>query len=207
MFVPHEFKNENLDEVKDFIRQNSFGILINAVDGKFWGSHIPLELETEMGGEEEVLYGHIAKANIQLSEVVDQAPVLAIFNGPHSYVSSSWYNHENVPTWNYIAVHIHGQIELVSGDELYYSLKKLVDKYEQNSEHPVAMETMSANTLKQMRGIIGFKIRIESIKAAYKLSQNRNKEDYHNVVEKLENMDGLSKDIGKEMKKRDGYLS
>lgn len=186
MYIPNHFKNENIDEVKEFLKQNSFGILISSVGGKHWGTHIPLQLEKD-GSSGDALYGHISKSNPQSEYFKENEEVLAIFNGPHAYVSSSWYQHENVPTWNYIAVHVYGKLSILNEQELMSSLKRLVDKYESSSENPVKVEKLSKNTLRSIKGIVGFKIGIEIIHPAYKLSQNRNDEDHENIVKELQN--------------------
>ena len=200
MYIPNYYKNEKIEEVRSFLTKNSFGILINQGNGKLSGTHIPLELDTDEEGK-DVLIGHLSKANPQWKNFKDNEEVLAIFQGSHSYISSSWYNHEDVPTWNYIAVHVYGVIKIIEGDELLDSLKKLVDKYEKNSENPVSVGNMSEKTLKQIKGIVGFKISINEIQSAYKLSQNRDDSDYHNIIEELEKTeDPNSIDIAKEMK-------
>ena len=200
MYIPNHYKNENIKEVKDFLIKNSFGILLNQNKGRISGTHIPMELNTDKNGK-DILSGHISKTNPQWNNFNDKEEVLAIFNGPHSYVSSSWYKKENVPTWNYIAVHIYGTIKIIEGDELLSSLKKLVDKYEANSEKPVSVENLSEKSLKQINGIIGFNIHINEIQATYKLSQNRDDSDYHNVIKKLDKTkDSGSMEIAKEMR-------
>ena len=185
MYIPSHFKQEDLAAVKSFIRENSFGILINQLSQRITASHIPLELATNKEGK-DILEGHISKANPQWESFPQDQEVLAIFHGPHAYVSSSWYDHENVPTWNYIAVHIYGKLKIVEGEALYASLKRLLDKYEVDSKNPVTIEGMSENTLRQMKGIVGFEIEIHEVQAAYKLSQNRNHQDYHNIIEHLD---------------------
>jgi transcriptional regulator len=202
MHIPSYFKNENLEEVKDFLIQNSFGILINRTEGRLTGTHIPMEIDKNEYGE-DILVGHVSKANPQWENFNDKEEILAIFNGPHAYVSSSWYEKENVPTWNYIAVHVYGEIRIIEGDELLDSLRKLVNKHERNSENPVSVEKMSSETLKQINGIVGFSVKINEIQAAYKLSQNRNQSDYHSIIEKLERT-GYSnpKEVAEVMKKR-----
>lgn len=201
MFIPNLHKNENIEEVKSFLNENSFGILISQIGGKISGTHIPMELDIDENGE-DVLVGHIAKANPQSKNLKNGEEILAIFNGPHSYISSSWYQKENVPTWNYVAVHVYGKVKIIEGEELLESLKKLVDKYEQNSENPVSVEKMSSRTLKQVNGIVGFSIKINEIQAAYKLSQNREETDYHNITSELEKAgDSNSMGIAEEMKK------
>ena len=204
MYISNYNRNENIEEVKTFIKANSFGILLTSRDNRVIGSHVPLELEKDIDGN-EVIYGHISKANNLFQDFdYKNDEVLLIYNGPHAYVSSSWYNHENVPTWNYIAVHVYGKLEIIEEKELKYSLSKLMDKYESNMENPQSIESLSDKTMRQMNGIIGFKIHINRIQAAYKLSQNRNKEDYENVIEKLENStDKMSHEVARIMKKRE----
>jgi len=201
MYIPHHYKNENIREVKEFLQQNSFGILINTMDGKPWGTHIPLELEVDENGK-DVLMGHLAKANPQWKHFKNNQEVLCIFNGPHSYVSSSWYQEEEVPTWNYIAVHVYGKLKIIEGGALMNHLKKLVDKYEHNSKDPIKIENLSKNTMKQVRGVVGFQIEISEIQAAYKLSQGR-EHDHSKIIQELqENQNVGSKAIAKEMSKK-----
>mgnify|MGYP001790902440 CR=1 FL=1 len=183
MYIPHFYKNENADEIREFIRQNSFGILINQLDGKPWATHIPLELEQGPKGK-ATLVGHIAKANPQWKAFKLNPKVLCIFNGPHAYVSSSWYKEEEVPTWNYIAVHVYGTLQVLSEEETMKSLYRLVDKYELDSENPVSLEDMAPKTLRQVKGVVGFSIAIEEIQAAYKLSQTR-PSDHNRITEEL----------------------
>ena len=186
MYIPKIYQNDNIEEVRDFLQANSFGILVNQTDGQLWATHIPLELGKNAQGN-DVLSGHISKANPQWKNFGDGHKVLAIFPGAHTYVSSSWYDHENVPTWNYIAVHVYGTIRVIAGDELVEALKKLVDKYEAGSKKPVLVENMSENFLKrEMRGIVGFEIEVSSIHSAYKLSQNRDPHNHQNIVAELE---------------------
>jgi transcriptional regulator len=202
MYIPKFFKQENPEEVKSFLQQNSFGILVSTVDGKPWATHIPLELGKNEKGE-DVLQGHMARGNKQWREFNKHEQVLAIFTGPHAYISSSWYDHENVPTWNYVAVHVYGELRIIEGDELLVSLKKLVNKYEANSTHPVKVENISAKFLEsELRGIVGFEIRITNIQAAFKLSQNRDEKNLKNIVTELEKRgDAQSLQIAEQMKK------
>lgn len=109
-----------------------------------------------------------------------------IFNGPHAYISSSWYEQENVPTWNYQAVHIYGKASLIEGIDLEQDLASLLEKYESFRENPVLWDKLSPELLQQeMKGIKGFKIKVEEVQAAYKLSQNRNASDYANIIKEL----------------------
>ena len=171
------------DEVKNFVRTNAFGVLVSNGSGKICGTHIPLELSEDATR----LEGHIARANPQWKNFSDADEVLAIFTGPHAYVSSSWYDHENVPTWNYIAVHIYGKIRVIDGEELINSLKKLVDKYENGRPNQVAVERMSKPFLtSHIHALVGFAIDITEVQVAYKLSQNRDDKNHRAIVDHLE---------------------
>ena len=185
MYTPDIYKNENQEEIKKFLQENSFGILINQTNGKLWATHIPLELETDTEGN-TILEGHISKENIQSEGFKENDQVLAVFSGPHSYISSSWYDHENVPTWNYIAVHVYGRIKIIEGEAVIKSLKKLVDKYEQKSQNPVRVEDLSQQTMNQARGVVAFEIEITEIQATRKMSQNRDAKNYQNIITALE---------------------
>jgi transcriptional regulator len=182
MYTPKLFQNTNEDDIKSFIRHNGFGILVSKAE-RLLATHIPLAL-SEDGTK---LSTHLSRGNPQWKSFSNNEEVLAIFSGPHSYISSSWYDHENVPTWNYIAVHAYGTLRIIEGDELYQSLKVLVDKYEQASEKPVTVEGMSQDYVKkEMRGIVGLEISITKLEATYKLSQNRDKKNYQSIIHELE---------------------
>jgi len=201
MYIPDLYKNEDKDSIRKFLKENAFGILINQTNGKLCATHIPLELEYNKQGE-EVLMGHIAKENPQWTAFDSNDEILAVFTGPHSYISSSWYDHENVPTWNYSAVHIYGKIKIIEGDAVIDSLTKLVDKYEQHSKCPVRVADLSQKTMLQTRGIVAFEIKIEEIQAQNKMSQNRDDKNYSNIIselEKTENTQSIA--VAKEMPK------
>jgi transcriptional regulator len=201
MFIPDIYKNENQEAITTFLKENSFGILINQTNGKLWATHIPLELGTNKEGK-TILEGHISKENPQWKGFAENDQILAIFSGPHSYISPSWYDHENVPTWNYIAVHVYGKIKTIEGDAVIQSLKRLVDKYEQNSENPVRIEDLSEKTMMQSRGIVAFEIEIEEIQAQQKMSQNRDDKNYQNIISELEKTNtNQSIAVANEMKK------
>ncbi|WP_426064266.1 FMN-binding negative transcriptional regulator [Flavobacterium sp. DSP2-3-1] len=201
MYTPEIYKNENQEEIKKFLQENSFGILINQTNGKLCATHIPLELETNNEGK-DILCGHISKENPQWIGFTDNDQILAVFSGPHSYISSSWYDHENVPTWNYVAVHVYGKIKIIEGEAVIESLKKLVDKSEKKSENPVRVENLSTKTMMQSRGIVAFEIEITEIQATRKLSQNRDKKNHQNIISELEKANtNQSIAIANEMKK------
>ena len=184
MYIPDTYKNKDSEEIKAFLKANAFGILITSQDSQSLATHIPLEFVEKEDGT-MILHAHISKANVQCDHLMDGAEALCVFNGPHSYISSSWYDFEEVPTWNYIAVHVRGKIRVLNQQELWESLKLLTDKYEASQENPVQLETLSDKTTRQIHGIIGFEIAINSMEAAYKLSQNRDDKNHEAVVDKL----------------------
>ncbi|WP_372945341.1 FMN-binding negative transcriptional regulator [Muriicola sp.] len=201
MYIPQHYKNEDLSEVKEFIVTHSFGILVNDLEGKPWATHTPLELTTDSGGR-DILIGHIAKANPQWRAFAGNPRVLCIFHGPHSYVSSSWYKEEEVPTWNYIAVHVYGSLQVMTEEEVLAWLSSLVDHHEAGEKDPISLHRMSDATLRQVRGVVGFRIQIEEIQAAYKLSQGR-EEDHARIISELSSKkDPGSKEISGIMNKR-----
>ncbi|MBT8285614.1 MAG: FMN-binding negative transcriptional regulator [Flavobacteriaceae bacterium] len=206
MYIPPQYKNENISEVRDFIKAHSFAILVNQSEGKPWATHTPLELGKDEEGK-DILIGHIAKANAQWKAFENNSRVLCIFHGPHSYISSSWYKEEEVPTWNYIAVHIYGRVTVMSTEEVLRWLHGLVDHYEKEEKNPVSLEQMSPATLKQVRGVVGFRIQIDEIQAAFKLSQGR-EEDHERIIRELRSKDEPGRrHIADIMKKKEGGRS
>lgn len=198
MYIPPQYKNENLSEVKDFLKENSFGILVSQVNGKPWATHIPLELDTDGNGN-DILVSHIAKANPQWQQFSETTEVLCIFNGPHSYISSSWYDEEEVPTWNYIAVHVYGTLKILDEEAVVASMHKLVDKYERNSQCPVSINTLSPQTMRQVKGVVGFQIKITDLQAAKKLSQGR-EHDHDRIIAELEKQNPQAVEVATAMK-------
>jgi transcriptional regulator len=192
------YQDNDPESIRRFIHENGFGILVSTVDGQFWATHIPMILSKD--GTK--LVGHISRGNKQWKDVEGFKNVLAIFNGPHTYVSSSWYDHENVPTWNYLTVHVYGTIHIIEGEELLASLSELTDKYEKHSEKPVSVKTMSAEYVnREMKGVMGFEIIIERFEATRKLSQNRDDKNHQAIVEQLEKKeDQGSREIASLMK-------
>ncbi len=201
MYIPEQYKNEDLSEVRSFLKENSFGILVSQVEGKPWATHIPLELDKDKEGN-EILVSHISKANPQWKHFSETSEVLCIFNGPHSYISSSWYQEEEVPTWNYIAVHVYGTLQLLDEAAVLASMHKLVDIHERNSECPISVNNLSPNTMRQVKGVVGFQIHITDIQAAKKLSQGR-AQDHAKIIEELEKQGSESMAVAREMKKDD----
>jgi transcriptional regulator len=202
MYIPRRYEEKDKEKIHAFIRANSFAILISVRDGRPMGTHIPLQLETDEGGQ-DILMGHISIGNEQKHTLTDGAEVLAIFPGPHAYISPRWYTQMNVPTWNYISVHAYGTVKIIEGAALRAALSRLVDNYEQHMPSPVHIEEIPERTLEaDLRGIKGFQITVTEYQAAAKLSQNRDEQSYHQVVEQLAGGDETARAVAAEMDKR-----
>jgi transcriptional regulator len=201
MYIPKYFKVTDMDEVKEFIQANSFGTIVTTKLGKPIATHIPLEFRKI--GDEYYITGHMAYGNPQWKTFETCEDALVMYQGPHAYISSSWYGHENVPTWNYQAVHVYGKPIILEEEELKQDLIMLLEKYEKHRENPILWDKLSPKLLEsELKGIVGFKIKVQEVQAAYKLSQNRNEEDYHNIIDQLQKEENLnSHQLAETMKK------
>lgn len=205
MYIPKYFQVTDFDEIRAFIQRNSFATVVTTSQRKPIASHLPLQLQKWEG--EYYITGHMAYGNPQWRTFATCDQVLVIYQGPHAYISSSWYGHENVPTWNYQAVHVYGKASILTEDELKQDLVSLLETYEKHRENPVLWDTLSPELLeKELKGIVGFRIKVQEVQAAYKLSQNRNEEDYQNIIAKLQDEDNInSQQIAEVMKKKRRY--
>ena len=187
--------------VLDFLKTFPFGLLISAESSDIRATHIPLEIKETK--ETFSILGHIAAANPHCEFLSKDVEHLTVFNGPHSYVSASWYKNINVSTWNYQAIHVYGKIRILTDSELVEVLTAMLEKYETGRENAVTMnsvpEKMQTAYLKEIVGFEFFPTRIE---AKSKLSQNRSKHDFQSVVSNLEKEeDGMAKEVAAEMRK------
>jgi transcriptional regulator len=137
-----------------------------------------------------VLIGHVARANPHAAALQDGASMLAIFHGPHSYISPTWYIDENervpnVPTWNYATVHVSGTVTRIDDDAAKWQIvKNLAAQYEQGSAAPWDPRNLDAHAGK-LGAIVGFEVAITKVEAKLKLSQNRSVQDQQNVIARL----------------------
>ncbi|MED1508906.1 FMN-binding negative transcriptional regulator [Bacillus proteolyticus] len=183
MYIPKHFTIQDEETKYEMIEQNSFATLFSQHNGAPYATHLPLLLNSET----LTLYGHFARPNEQWKDSGNQQ-VLAVFQGPHSYISPSWYEtNKAVPTWNYVAVHVYGELEMVEDEqELIDSLQDLVHKYE-DPKSTYSLKDVDPNYMEGLsRGIVGFKIKINKIEGKAKLSQNHSVERRELVIEELE---------------------
>ncbi|MEK4149429.1 FMN-binding negative transcriptional regulator [Robertmurraya sp. FSL W8-0741] len=183
MYIPSYFKIDDKATMLSLIKDYSFATLFSIHDGIPVATHLPLILNRD----NTYLYGHFARPNPQWKDIKAQT-VLVIFHGPHCYISPSWYEtNQAVPTWNYVTVHIYGEVEWVENEqELNESLHEIVSKYEPPNS-PYNLEEIDDAFLSGMnKGIQGFKIKINKMEGKAKLSQNHPEERQRLVATKLE---------------------
>ncbi|WP_239738400.1 FMN-binding negative transcriptional regulator [Mammaliicoccus sp. H-M32] len=183
MHIPKHYKENDIQEIKSFMLEHQFVTIITNDGDKPIATHVPINIHEKNG--EIYVTGHLAKNNDQWRLLNKASNVLIIFQGPHAYISSTWYEKEDVPTWNYQSVHVYGDSRLLSESELIEDLTYLLNKYEGHRENGATWDNMSENTRKQINGIIGFEIEVKEIQAAYKLSQTRTEQDKNNIISKL----------------------
>ncbi|QHE60337.1 FMN-binding negative transcriptional regulator [Rossellomorea vietnamensis] len=183
MYIPKDFKITDESVTFGVIEQNSFATLFSQHDGKPVATHLPLLLNKE----KTHLYGHFARPNPQWKEI-EQQTVLAVFHGPHCYISPSWYEtNQTVPTWNYVSVHVYGEVELIEEDhELVESLHELVSTFEA-PDSSYSLGDLDPGPLAGMsKGVQGFKIKINQMEGKAKLSQNHSTQRQERVIRELE---------------------
>jgi transcriptional regulator len=199
MYIPKHFQITDEATIFNIIETNSFATLISQHSGEPYATHIPINLDRNT----KVLYGHFAKANPQWSDITNQQ-VLVIFQGAHSYISPSWYETSKaVPTWNYVAVHIYGNLEIVDNDkEIMEILRKQVKTYEKPTSS-YQLDSAEPGYIEGLRkGIAAFKINISRIEGKAKLSQNHSAERQQLVIQQLEQLpDENSSNIAELMRK------
>ena len=204
MYIPKWFRETDQAALHDLMRANSFATLISQHDGAPYASHVPMLLQAD-AGPHGTLVGHMARANPQWRDFAPAQEVLTIFQGPHAYVSPSWYEAElSVPTWNYAVVHAYGTPRVIEDHaELYDILQATVQMYEAPFEQPWPFDLPEDFVDKMMRAIVGFSIPITRLEGKYKLSQNRPLADQQRVVEALHQQgDELSTGIAALMRPR-----
>lgn len=201
MYVPNYYAVTEQEEMVAFMQNHPFGLIITSEGGEPVATHIPLEVEIR--GVDLYLTGHIASVNLQRAQLErENSSVLAIFQGAHTYVSSSWYAHPNAPTWNYTAVHAYGKVSLITDPAHVEKLmKELLVKYETEQEKPVRWDAIPERMMQGMlKEITCFEIKVERIEATYKLSQNRNTKDFESIVDKLEGLGWQDREVAEQMR-------
>jgi len=205
MYLPERFREDDLPTLHALMRDDSFAALVTQHEGVPFASHLPLMLAADEGPY-GTLYGHMARANPQWRDFDASQDVLVIFQGPHTYVSPSWYEADptNVPTWNYAVVHAYGSPRLITDDDACQTLlETLVRTHEAPFATPWRFQMPEAERRKKMQGIVTFAIRITRLEGKLKLSQNRSLADQQQVAETLQqSANPVSRDVGTLMQQR-----
>ncbi|WP_224372036.1 FMN-binding negative transcriptional regulator [Hyalangium versicolor] len=206
MYLPRLFQEQDPERLIAFMKRYSFATLVTVEDGAPFVSHLPFLVEPGSGGSKGRLLGHMARANPQWRAFSEARDVLVIFQGPHTYVSPSWYVTEpNVPTWSYAVVHAHGRPRVVTEqDEWMRILRDTTDTYEAGFEKPWTVERAGEFVSRILPGTVAFEISLSSVEGKFKLSQNRAPEDRRAVMEHLERSeDPEQRAVGALMRERD----
>ena len=187
MYTPTSFVETDQEKLHHFIAQHSFATLISVDGNSPTASHLPLLLSQDIVPR-GTLIGHMARANTQWQHSESQK-VLAIFHGPHAYISPSWYVAKNVvPTWNYVAVHVYGTLRLETDrDRLLEIVGQYVDYYEADLPQPWSIEQAEPEFINGLvDAIVGFEIYIDRIEGKWKLNQNHDHSRRQKVIQALE---------------------
>ncbi|MFO0845919.1 MAG: FMN-binding negative transcriptional regulator [Gemmataceae bacterium] len=181
MYIPPSFAGSRFRPPRDFLDAHSFATLVTAIDGVPFASHLPMLLDRERG----VLLGHLAKANPHWRSL-GGAESLAIYSGPHAFVSADWYaSSPAVPTWNFTAVHVYGLARTITEEALLSDLvTRLSHKYEPAPRWPGEMPNEYRRGL--LKGIVGVELPLARVEGKFKLSQNRSVADRRAVIAVLE---------------------
>lgn len=198
------FKEHEKQVLLDFMEENPFAFLTGSdLQGGQVATQIPF-LIAERGGE-LCLQGHIMRNTDHHKTFVENPKVLAVFTGANCYVSATWYSNPHMgSTWNYMSVHVSGQVRFMQDAELVEFMKKMTLKFERGNSHsPTLYDNLPGEYLeKMMRGIVGIEIKAEKIENVFKLSQNRDEASYLHIISKLQAEGGNSAMIAAEMHKR-----
>ena len=186
MYVPKHFEETDPSILKGLMREFSFALLVTAREGVPIGTHVPLHINDS--GENVRLWGHLARANTHWQDFDGQREAMAVFQGPHSYISPNWYASEDLPpTWNYATVHAYGRPKIIEDtDEIKEILSKLVRSNENDLTGNWRIGQLTKkNMTAQLKSIVVFEIPIDRLEGKFKMSQNRGPEDAQGAAEGL----------------------
>ncbi len=183
MYTPASFRIDDLPTIHAFMQAHSFATLVT--DGEsLIATHLPVVMDASQG-EFGVIHAHLARANKQWKQL-EQNEVLLMFQGAHTYISPTWYEKFDVPTWNYTAVHAYGTIRIIDDpSQLEDMLRTLVHKYEDSRTPSWQMDMPQDEMNKMLAAIVGFEMTITRLEAKYKLSQNRSETDQESIIANL----------------------
>jgi transcriptional regulator len=188
MYRPRQYVIEDPATLETFMREQSFALLITSMDGAPFATHLPLLLDLDGGGEHGQLLGHVAKANPHWQSFDGETEALAVFWGPHAYISPNWYESEKVvPTWNYTTVHAYGKPSVIDDPEtILQGQARLVQTYESDATGNWSMVDMDGDYQKnKLDGIVSFEMPIERLEGKFKLNQKNSAADREGAIKGL----------------------
>lgn len=202
MYIPTHYLKNDREEIIRFLKKYSFATIITVKDNFQTATHLPFVVtETE---NDIILTSHFAKANMQWNEIAENN-VLVIFTEPHAYISPKHYDSEmNVPTWNYIAIHVYGKGRLITEKEQSFAiLDKMIDNFEK--EYKTQWDKLPMNYKEKMlNGIVSFQIIVTDIQPKKKLSQNKKEIERQRIILSFEKSnDNNEKSIAEFMKQNE----
>lgn len=204
MYNIPNFKENDSHVVEDFIYSHPFALLCGCDEkNKPVATQVPLLLEKV--GEKYFLSGHLMRNTDHHRAFLKNEEVLAVFTGPHCYVSATWYeNPRQASTWNYMSVHARGSIKFLDEDSLVNVLRQTTLRFENMNEHSSTIfDNLPVGYREHlMPAIVAFQIEVTALENVFKLSQNRDKQSYLNIIAKLNEGDENARKISSEMKMR-----
>jgi transcriptional regulator len=201
MYIPNQFREERPEVLAAAMQEIRLAVLVTHTDGEYQATHLPMLLK-RAGDGTLTLEGHVARANPHWRAAASGARSLAIFQGPHAYISPSWYASKRehgkvVPTWNYIAVHATGILEAVEDrDWLLALVSDLTNANEAGHEHPWSIADAPAEYIeRQIAAIVGLRLKVDRLEGAWKMNQHRPEADRLGTIEGLRQMEGAAPSV------------
>jgi transcriptional regulator len=201
------FTENNAEEVMKFIRQNPFVTLCGCDEsGKPVATQVPVLIKEHDG--QLVLRGHVMKNTDHQRAFGVNPEVLALFTGPHTYVSASWYkNPQQGSTWNYLTVHARGKLKFLDEAALIETLRETTAHFENDPTSPASFDQLPAEYINRMtKAIVAFEITVYHMDNVFKLSQNRDQDSYRTITRKLSEQGSDAREIAEEMQRREKKL-
>jgi len=203
IYMPDAFHETERDALHGLIEAYGFATLISPDATEPTITHLPLLLERARGAQ-GTLIGHVARANPHWRTLQERPAVVAVFHGPHAYVSPSWYGVQpSVPTWNYAVVHAAGSARVLHDPKALAEItNRLVEAFENPRPQPWRMQLPTDFRDRMLGAIVGFEIEISQLSGKFKLSQNRSLDDRRRVVTALEAGNAAEKELAALMRAR-----
>jgi len=188
MFNVKRYQAAEMEQLLAFMQAYPFAIVTGfGLDGYPVATHIPVEVAQTADGH-IVITGHFARKTDHTQAFEHNPNALVIFNGPHTYVSASWYTDTHMAsTWNYMTIHAKGLVEFLDEEGTLGIIKALTDRYEATSAVPATMGTMEEKYIRNnLKAIVGFSITVTDLQHVFKLSQNRDAVSHQSIIQHLQ---------------------